>query len=137
MRKGEANSPQKDLFLFLVASRSKKHHRYEFPSDRATGSSKLIDVASIFEARHASVGHDCKFTNDSIPHGLEIAWIFHEIRCSRWYRGYTEKTEFMVFRDFVCSSIQVCKWLNIYFLGIQKISLIDLEEYRRFVRNIF
>lgn len=54
--KGEANSPQKDLFLFLVASRSKKHHRYEFPSDRATGSftSKLIDVPSIFEARHAS-----------------------------------------------------------------------------------
>lgn len=29
-----------------------------------------------------NVGHDCKFTNDSIPHGLEIAWIFHEIRCS-------------------------------------------------------
>lgn len=57
---------------------SKKHHRYEFPSDRATGSftSKLIDVASIFEATH-----DCKFTNDSISRGLEIIRIFHEIRC--------------------------------------------------------
>lgn len=105
MRKGEANSEGPFSFLgdftvketpsLRISQRSCNRFVYE-QTDRC-----CVYFWSKTRVRR-NVGHDCKFTNDSIPRGLEIVWIFHEIRCFRWYRGYTEKTEFMVFCNFAC-----------------------------------
>lgn len=66
-----------------------------------------------------NVGHHCKFINDSIPRGLEIVWIFREIRCFRW-----------CFATLPVWNIQTCKWLDMFSQNPK--NLIDLKDFFKF-----